>query len=207
MHAFVFVCVSEWPRKLCCVSLILFPQLISLTSRCLLLSTLSAPVRSNSSPGNNMVSWSFHLHITEAKGHRLLCYLSVSLHLFALFILDLLVLGKEVKKHPTLHMSRSLDTSHTDTLTCFYVFLSDWLSVLMLSWLIFDILTQTKSWKHCMLLCLSNMPISMCLNLGWKHLTIIHQWLTLVMILLFNVLNSAMTGSLRIEKYGQKQPG
>lgn len=69
-HVCTHVRLSEWPRKLCRISLTVFPQLISLTSCCLLLSTLCASVRSESSPGIYLVTLCFFfssLHTAKQK--------------------------------------------------------------------------------------------------------------------------------------------
>lgn len=128
-HVCMHVRLSEWPRKLCCISLIVFPQLISLTSWCLLLSTLCASVRSESSPGIYLVTLCFFISPHgEAKGHRLLWHIYVSpwlsslpslspSHCFFLYCFNF----------PTSH--RSLDTWSLSLLACLCLCFVLWLVV------------------------------------------------------------------------------
>lgn len=68
MHVCVCVRASEWPRKLCSILLVLFPQLISLALCCLLPSThvLRSFIQTQVQGLIRFVVW-FHLHLSEHK--------------------------------------------------------------------------------------------------------------------------------------------
>ena len=73
-----------YPGRLWCLSLILIPQLISLTScSCPLCPCLFIQIQEN--PGTNLVSLSLHLCTTK-KGHQPFCYVDVSVLLYSFLI-------------------------------------------------------------------------------------------------------------------------